>query len=132
MSPEAARPTWRPASPSWIICFPCSRRTHRSTSRWRSSRRAPRRRSPRRRARSAKRSRSRCASTARADLSEARVGGLATDLAARFLNQLAESAGATLHVRLIEGSDTQHVLEAIFKALGVALAQAMRPRRRAA
>lgn len=66
------------------------------------------------------------------DLSEARVGGLATDLAARFLNQLAESAGATLHVRLIEGSDTQHVLEAIFKALGVALAQAMRPRRRAA
>ena len=39
-------------------------------------------------------------------------------------------AETTLHVRLIEGSDTQHVLEAIFKALGVALAQACRPRRR--
>jgi imidazoleglycerol-phosphate dehydratase len=63
------------------------------------------------------------------DLSEARIGGLATDLAARFLNQLADSAGITLHVRLIEGSDTQHVLDAIFKALGVALAQAIRPRR---
>jgi imidazoleglycerol-phosphate dehydratase len=58
------------------------------------------------------------------DLSQARVGGLATDVAARFLDQLTESAGLTLHVRLIEGSDTQHVLEAIFKALGVALRQA--------
>ena len=43
---------------------------------------------------------------------------------ARFLlRQLAEGAGLTLHVRLIEGRDTEHVLEAIFKALGVALAQ---------
>jgi imidazoleglycerol-phosphate dehydratase len=58
------------------------------------------------------------------DLTEARVGGLASDLVARFLQQLAEGAGLTLHVRLVNGSDTQHVLEAIFKALGVALAQA--------
>jgi imidazoleglycerol-phosphate dehydratase len=58
------------------------------------------------------------------DLTEARVGGLASDLAARFLQQFAEGAGLTLHVRLVNGSDTQHVLEAIFKALGVALAQA--------
>jgi imidazoleglycerol-phosphate dehydratase len=64
------------------------------------------------------------------DLSEARIGGLATDVAARFLDGLADSAGLTLHVRLIEGRDTQHVLDAIFKALGVALAQACRPRRR--
>jgi imidazoleglycerol-phosphate dehydratase len=64
------------------------------------------------------------------DLSEARVAGLRTDLAARFLDEFAQSIGLTLHVRLIEGSDTQHVLEAIFKALGVALAQACRPRRR--
>jgi imidazoleglycerol-phosphate dehydratase len=62
------------------------------------------------------------------DLSEARVGGLATDVAARFLDELADSAGLTLHVRLVEGRDTQHVLDAIFKALGVALAEACRPR----
>lgn len=62
------------------------------------------------------------------DLSDARLGGLATDLVARFLRELAQGAGLTLHVRLIEGHDTQHVLEAIFKALGVALAQACRPR----
>ena len=64
------------------------------------------------------------------DLSDMGVGGLATDLVARFLTQFAEGAGLTLHVRLIEGRDTQHVLEAIFKGLGVALAQSCRPRRR--
>jgi imidazoleglycerol-phosphate dehydratase len=62
------------------------------------------------------------------DLSEARVGGLETDVVGEFLRQLAEGAGLTLHVRLIEGRDTGHVLKAIFKALGVALAQAGRPR----
>ena len=34
---------------------------------------------------------------------------------------------ADVHVRLIEGDDAQHVLAAIFKSLGVALAQAGRP-----
>ena len=62
------------------------------------------------------------------DLSEARVGGLESDVVAEFLRELAEGAGLTLHVRLIEGRDTGHVLEAIFKALGVALAQASRAR----
>ena len=64
------------------------------------------------------------------DLSQARVAGLGTDLAARFLEELTDAAGLTLHVRLMEGHETQHVLEAIFKALGVALAQACRPRTR--
>jgi imidazoleglycerol-phosphate dehydratase len=64
------------------------------------------------------------------DLSEARVGGLGTDLLASFLHELAEGGGLTLHVRLIDGDDPQHVVEAIFKALGVALAQAGRPRKR--
>src|SRR5262245_37469090 len=64
------------------------------------------------------------------DLSQARIAGLAGDLAARFLEEFTQAAGLTLHVRLLEGSDSQHVLEAIFKALGVALAQALRPRRR--
>jgi imidazoleglycerol-phosphate dehydratase len=52
------------------------------------------------------------------------AGGLGTDLAARFLDRLAEAAGLTIHVRLIEGEDTGHALAAIFKALGVALARA--------
>jgi imidazoleglycerol-phosphate dehydratase len=61
------------------------------------------------------------------DLSEAHVGGLGTDLVTGFLRQLAEGAGVTLHVRLIAGDDAQHVLEAMFKALGVALMHACRP-----
>jgi imidazoleglycerol phosphate dehydratase HisB len=32
-----------------------------------------------------------------------------------------------VHVRLLEGQDRQHVLEAIFKALGIALGAACRP-----
>jgi imidazoleglycerol-phosphate dehydratase len=59
-----------------------------------------------------------------ADLSSTRAGGLQTDLAAAFFGSFAEAAGLTIHVRLIEGEDSQHVLSAIFKALGVALARA--------
>ncbi len=58
------------------------------------------------------------------DLTEARIGGLGTDVARRFLERLADSAGLVLHVRLLNGTDSQHVLEAIFKALGAALSQA--------
>jgi imidazoleglycerol-phosphate dehydratase len=61
-----------------------------------------------------------------ADLSSTRAGGLRTDLAASFLDELAETAGLTIHVRLIEGENSQHVMSAIFKALGIALAQAAR------
>ena len=50
----------------------------------------------------------------------------ARDLVTDFLRRFAEGAGITLHVRLIAGDDAQHVLEAMFKALGVALAQACR------
>ena len=63
------------------------------------------------------------------DLSEARIGGVGSDVAAGFLRALADAARLTLHVRLIEGEDPQHVLDAIFKTLGVALEQACRPRR---
>jgi imidazoleglycerol-phosphate dehydratase len=63
------------------------------------------------------------------DLSGARLGGMDTDVIAAFLHEFVDGASVTLHVRLVDGSDTQHVLDAIFKALGVALAQACRPRR---
>ena len=64
------------------------------------------------------------------DLSDARVAGMGRDIVATFLHGLAEGGGLTLHVRLMEGSEPEHVLEAIFKALGVALAQSCRKRRR--
>jgi imidazoleglycerol-phosphate dehydratase len=61
------------------------------------------------------------------DFSDQRVGGLASDVVSRFLNELAAGAGLAVHVRLLEGRDPQHVLVAIFKALGAALGQACRP-----
>jgi imidazoleglycerol-phosphate dehydratase len=63
------------------------------------------------------------------DFSDAHVAGLDRDLVSGFLRELAEAGGLTLHVRLIHGEDARHVLEAIFKALGVALAAAGAPRK---
>jgi imidazoleglycerol-phosphate dehydratase len=61
------------------------------------------------------------------DFSDIRVGGVGSDVASRFLADLARGAGLNLHVRVIEGDDPQHVLAAIFKAVGAALGQACRP-----
>ena len=61
------------------------------------------------------------------DFSDQRVGGLGTDVASRFLRELAQAARLNLHVRLVEGDDPQHVLAAMFKAVGAALGQACRP-----
>jgi imidazoleglycerol-phosphate dehydratase len=60
------------------------------------------------------------------DLSRERVAGLEGDAISRFLHELAEAARLTIHVRLLEGQDRQHVLESIFKALGEALGRACR------
>jgi imidazoleglycerol phosphate dehydratase HisB len=60
------------------------------------------------------------------DFSDQRVAGLSTDLASRFLRELADAASLNLHVRLLEGTDPQHVLAAMFKAVGAALGQACR------
>ena len=61
------------------------------------------------------------------EFSGQRVGGLATDVASGFLREAAEGAGINLHVRVLEGTDPQHVLTAIYKAVGAALGQACRP-----
>ena len=61
------------------------------------------------------------------DFSGQRVGGLASDVVARFLNELAAGAGLNVHIRVLEGRDPEHVLAAIFKALGAAIGQACRP-----
>jgi imidazoleglycerol phosphate dehydratase HisB len=62
------------------------------------------------------------------DFSSERVGGLASDVLARFLNELAAGARLNVHIRVLEGRNPEHVLAAIFKALGAAIGQACRPR----
>ena len=61
------------------------------------------------------------------DFSGQRVGGLASDVVGRFLNEFAAGAGLNVHIRVLEGRDPEHVLAAIFKALGAAIGQACRP-----
>jgi imidazoleglycerol phosphate dehydratase HisB len=65
--------------------------------------------------------------TSNVDFSNQRVGGVASDVLARFLNELADGAGLNVHIRVIEGRDPEHVLSAIFKTLGAAIGQACRP-----
>jgi imidazoleglycerol-phosphate dehydratase len=54
-------------------------------------------------------------------------GPLPSPLYDHFLRSLAEHAGATLHVRVLRGTDRHHVVEAAIKATGLALRQALRP-----
>ncbi len=43
----------------------------------------------------------------------------------QFLQALVNNAGMTLHVEIISGEDTHHIIEAVFKALGQALKDAV-------
>jgi len=53
------------------------------------------------------------------------VGTFDTELVQEFLLALTRSAGMTLHVHMLSGENTHHILEAIFKGLGRALRQAV-------
>jgi imidazoleglycerol-phosphate dehydratase len=52
------------------------------------------------------------------------LGNFSTEMVEEFLRAFAFAAGITLHVRLITGKNTHHIVEAIFKALGRALDEA--------
>ena len=57
-------------------------------------------------------------------LSGVRIGEFDGELASHFFQSLAFEAGVTLHVRLLAGSNAHHIVEAVFKAVARALAQA--------
>ncbi len=61
-----------------------------------------------------------------ADIPSSRVGAFDTELVPEFLRALAHNAGMGLHVKLIHGQNSHHIIEAIFKGLGRALRQAVR------
>lgn len=60
-----------------------------------------------------------------AQLPFGKVGNFDLELVEEFLRALSVHAGLTLHVRLLSGKNAHHMVEAIFKALGRALADAM-------
>jgi imidazoleglycerol-phosphate dehydratase len=53
------------------------------------------------------------------------IGTFDTTLAKEFLIALATNAGLTLHVRSLAGENAHHIIEAVFKAVARALAEAV-------
>lgn len=54
-----------------------------------------------------------------------RVGELDTQLVREFFYALSYSAGMNLHIKLLDGINAHHMIEAMFKAFGKALDQAV-------
>jgi imidazoleglycerol-phosphate dehydratase len=58
-----------------------------------------------------------------------RIGTMESEVIEEFWKALSIHLGATIHVDVIRGRNRHHIAEATFKALGLALAQAMSPGR---
>lgn len=61
------------------------------------------------------------------ELPAQRVGDFDTELAKEFFLGFVRACPAALHVRLLTGENTHHILEAAFKAAGRALKEAVAP-----
>lgn len=59
------------------------------------------------------------------EFSVERVGELETELVREFFYAVSYSAGMNLHIKMIHGSNTHHMIEAVFKAFGKALDEAV-------
>ncbi len=59
-------------------------------------------------------------------LPNAKLGEFDTELVSEFLLGLSRHLGLTLHVTQLAGTNTHHIIEAAFKALGRALSEAVR------
>lgn len=55
----------------------------------------------------------------------AKVGTFDTELAKEFMLALTRSMGLTLHIKMLEGENSHHIIEAIFKGLGRAMKTAV-------
>lgn len=61
----------------------------------------------------------------KAEFHSQRVGDFDTELVAEFLRAFAMNAEITLHVRVIDGKNAHHIIEAIFKGLARSLKMAV-------
>ena len=57
-----------------------------------------------------------------------KIGRFDTALAKEFMRAFAQHGGLTLHVDLLHGENSHHIIEAVFKALARALAGAVAER----
>jgi imidazoleglycerol-phosphate dehydratase len=62
-----------------------------------------------------------------AELPKAKIGDFDAELGEEFLRALAFNAGLTMYITVFYGSNLHHILEAVFKAVGLALGQAVAP-----
>ena len=60
-----------------------------------------------------------------AQIPSQKIGTFDTELVEEFLLALTRSAGMTLHMRQMDGTNSHHIVEAMFKALGRALREAV-------
>ena len=61
-----------------------------------------------------------------ADFPAERMGDFETELVEEFFRALTVHAGITLHINLLYGQNTHHMIEAIFKSFGVCFGAAIR------
>ena len=54
-----------------------------------------------------------------------RVGNFDLELVLEFFNAFSKSSGATLHVEMLDGFNSHHISEAIFKAIGKSIKMAI-------
>jgi imidazoleglycerol-phosphate dehydratase len=57
-----------------------------------------------------------------------RIGALESEVIEEFWKAMSIHLGATIHVDVIRGRNRHHIAEATFKALGLALREAIAPR----
>ena len=60
-----------------------------------------------------------------AQIPSQKIGTFDTELVEEFLLGLTRSAGLTLHMKMLDGTNSHHIVEAMFKALGRALREAV-------
>ena len=60
-----------------------------------------------------------------ANIPSQKIGSFDTELVQEFFTALSRSAGITLHIKQLDGENSHHIVEAMFKALGRALKQAV-------
>lgn len=60
-----------------------------------------------------------------AQIPSQKIGAFDTELVQEFFLALTRTAGITLHIRLLNGENSHHIVEAMFKAFGRAMKQAV-------
>ena len=60
-----------------------------------------------------------------ANIPSQKIGSFDTELVQEFFLALSRSAGITLHIKQLDGENSHHIVEAMFKALGRSLKQAV-------